>query len=400
MAQKLIVNCATCDARNICEETYAHYASITIHSAALLTSPEGKAVMSKLPVTLDCANVVDVAGDVHLRTINGRHEITPTDVVSASKYYLVVNGVLTIHPHTQKQLEPCVGMTVNGSLICPESMYAALPYVNVNGSNTCYPDGAIVLPRNAVIDNLFALRAKKSVYWSAKRMIMVDPQLDGAALRSKGASFRSGEIIIAQSKVEQLLDLLDEQAQLTIVPDHTAVILDDVTLDEITLRRYGTKLYVVGDVTVPQEAGALGQLEYLNVRGDIKVPQEHKETLLSVLTQLSGELKLVQPTGTMLKDQPFVRITKWMLEQQPTQLQVSDCAVVQIADDVPKEWIAQRLRIQDCAVVKCSQELEDAVTLICTSVAQIGSSDENQGQTYGGAPASDTQVIHAAQYVL
>ena len=39
MAKKLIVNCATCDARTMQEENYAHYETIVINSAALLTSP-------------------------------------------------------------------------------------------------------------------------------------------------------------------------------------------------------------------------------------------------------------------------------------------------------------------------------------------------------------------------
>ena len=42
MAKKLIVNCATCDARNLRQEDYAHYEAITVNSAVLLTSPEGK----------------------------------------------------------------------------------------------------------------------------------------------------------------------------------------------------------------------------------------------------------------------------------------------------------------------------------------------------------------------
>lgn len=409
MAKNLIVNCATCDARTMQEENYAHYETIVINSAALLTSPEGKAVMSKLPVTLNCANVLEVARDVHLRAINGKHEIHGSDAVSPTPFYLVVNGVLTIHPHTQKQLEHCVGITVNGTLTCPESMYATLADVNVNGATTCYPDGAIVLKRNAVIDKVFALRAKNSLYWSARRMIMVDPQLDGAALRSKGASFRSKEVIVAQSKAEELVDLIDEQAQLILVPDHTAVVLDDITLDASTVGRYGKKLYVIGDVTVPQQNAALEGLEYLNVQGDIKVPQEHKDQLLSVLTEVSGAVKVTQPRGTVVEDKPYVKITKWMLEQQPKGILVSDCAFVHIADDIPREWIMERLHIEDCAVVQCCEELEDAVAMVCEDVAQVGHADHMDGSGIGDTIKSalggikgalDTKVINASQYVL
>lgn len=409
MAKKLIVNCATCDARHVKEENYAHYEAITINSAMVVTGSEGKAVMNKLPFVLNCADVVEVPEDVNLRTVNGSHEIKSNDLVAQSRFYLMVNGKLTIHSDTQKQLEPCVGISVNGALICPESIYASLNEVRVNGATTCYPDGAIVLKRNAVVDKLFALRAKNSVYWSAKRMIMVDPQLDGAMLRSKGAFFNSKEVIVAQSKVEELIDLIDEQAQITIVPDNTAVVLDDITLDETTLRRYGNQLYVVGNVTVPVDTEDWEKLEYLNVRGDIKVPQEYKDRLLSVLTEVSGELKIARPKGSTLEDKPYVKITKWMLEQQPTGLQVSDCAVVSIADDIPKDLIVERLHIEDCAMVKCSQELEDAVAMVCEDVAQIGTAGEDDTPDIGDIVKTalggvkgvlDTKIINAAQYVL
>lgn len=405
MAKKLMINCATCDARNVLEENYAHYEQITINCAMVLTSPNGKAVMNKLPFTLNCANVLEVEGNVDLRTVNGRSEIKSGDVVPAEKYYMVVNGALTIGPDTQEQLRQCVGMTINGSLTCPDSVYATLNGVKVNGSTTCYPDGAIVLKRSAVIDKLFALRAKNSLYWSGRRMIMVDSELDADKLKSKGVTFSTKEAIVSQSHVEDLIDLIDEKTEIIIVPDGTAVVQDDITLNEDVLRRYGKQLYVIGDVIVPEEAGALDEVQYLNVRGDVKVPQEHKEKLLKALTEISGEIKTAKPKGAVLEDKPFVKITKWMLEQQATGLEVSDCAIVKIAEDIPKELIVQRLHIEDCGVVKCSEEQEDAVTMICTDVGQIGGSDEADSTGIGDMMKGikgilETKMINAADYVL
>mgnify|MGYP003289876571 CR=1 FL=1 len=408
MAKKLMINCATCDARNALEENYAHYEQITINCAMVLTSPAAKAVMNKLPFTLNCANVLEIEGDVDLRTINGSSEIKSGDVVPNSKYYMIVNGALTIGPNTQKQLAQCVGMTVNGSLTCPESIYALLNGVNVNGSTTCYPDGAIVLKRNAVIDKLFVLRAKNSLYWSGRRMIMVDPELDADKLKAKGVTFSTKEVILSQSKVEALIELIDEKAEIVIVPDGTSVVMDDITLDEDTLRRYGKQLYVIGDVTVPQQADALDDIGYLHVRGDVKVPEEHKEKLLTVLTEISGDVKIAKPKGATLEDKAIVKITKWMLEKQPLGLYVSDCAVVKIADDIPKELIVERLHIEDCAVVKCCEELEDAVAMICTDVGHIGAADDDsmgvgdmlKAAVGGIKGVLETKVINAADYVL
>ena len=409
MAKKLLINCATCDARNALEENYAHYEQITVNCATVLTSPSAKAMMNKLPFTLNCANVLEVEGAVDFRTINGSSEIKSGDVVPTSKYYMLVNGALTIGPDTQAQLAQCVGMTINGSLTCPESIYATLTGVNVNGSTTCYPDGAIVLKRNAVIDKLFVLRAKNNLYWSGRRMIMVDPELDATKLKAKGATFSTKEVILSQSKVEELLDLIDEKAEIIIVPDGTSVVLDDIRLDADTLRRYGKQLYVIGDVTVTEDADILDELTYLNIRGDVKVPQELKEKLLAVLTEISGEVKIAKPKGATLEDKPIVKITKWMLEQQPMGIDVCDCAVVKIADDIPKELIVERLHIEDCGVVRCCEELEDAVTMICTDCGAVGSAEGEDGMGIGDMikdalggikGALDTKVINAADYVL
>ena len=97
-----------------------------------------------------------------------------------------------------------------------------------------------------------------------------------------------------------------------------------------------------------------------------------------------------------------------MLEKQPLGLFVSDCAVVKIADDIPKELIVERLHIEDCGVVKCCEDLEDAVTMICTDVGHIGAEGNDElgvgdmiKDALGGIKgALETKVINAADYVL
>ena len=74
------------------------------------------------------------------------------------------------------------------------------------------------------------------------------------------------------------------------------------------------------------DSNCLDELAYLNVRGDAKVPQERKEKMMEVLTDISGEIKIMKPKGATLEDKPDVKITRWMLEQQPLGLYVSDCA--------------------------------------------------------------------------
>ena len=403
MTKKLVINCAFCDTRKILEENYSHYENIIINAATVLTNSAGKGVLSKLPVTMNCAHVEEIEGDVELKRINGREEIKKSDKVPEKNYFMMVNGNLTIEPGTEKYLEKCVGLTVNGSVTYPESMGVSLVNMKVNGRSVCYPDEAVVLKPNTVIDKLFTLRAKKNLYWSAKRMVMVDPQLDGEQLKNKGAFFSAKEIILAQSKAEEMLDLIDEKAEIIVVPDGTTVIFDDVTLDEAASRRYGTKLYVIGDVAVPKE-NCLEQVEYLNVRGDAKVLEEQKKELLEKITEISGDIRTFKHYGFKIEDKTNLKITKWMLEQQPEGLEVVDCAMVKIAEDIPKELIAEKLSIQDCGIVKCSEEQQDAVELICQDVGSVG--EDNDIVSIVDAALGEnqeelgTKVINAADYVM
>lgn len=409
MAKKMVINCANCDARRVTEETLAAYESVMINAATIVVSPESKELLNRYGAAMNCANVMELDADVELGTVNGTASINSSDLITGKKY-LTVNGSLEIGAGTEEVLASYVGITVNGSVTYPESMSAYLGKLKVNGSTTCYPDGAIILKRNAVIDKLFALRAKSSLYWSSRRMIMVDPQLDGAALEKKGASFSSKEVIIAESKVEAMIGLIDEKADIIIVPDGTAVIPDDVELSDLTVKKYGTKLYIIGDLEVTQESAAvLEQLTYLNIRGDVKVPAELRTKALEAITEISGDVEVVkQFRGWRIEDKMSVRISRWMLEQESEGIAVSDCMTVKIDEDIPKELILEKLTISDVMTVKCAPEQEDVLAAVCEDVMTIGQgSDEDSGiggivkQALGGiGDLMNTKMINASDYVL
>lgn len=410
MAKKMIINCSNCDARKVTEQTLSAYETIVINAATILVSPESKELLNRYGVAMNCASVTELDADVEVSTINGSAEIKSTDAV-IGKRFLTVNGSVTIGPDTQKVLEQYVGICVNGSVTYPESVSAYLAKMKINGSTTCYPDNAIVLKRNAVIDRLFALRAKNSLYWSARRMIMVDPQLDAAVLEKKGATFSSREVILAESKVESLIGLIDEKAEVIIVPDGTSVILDDMELDEMMIKKYGTKLYVIGNLKVRETAAdALAQLEYLNVCGDVSVEESVKMPLMAVLTEVSGDVKLLKkPKGRHLEDKMSLKISKWLLEQEPEGISVSDCMTVALDDDISNEMILEKLSFSDCMQIKCSPEQEAAVAAISEDVMNIGRSSGEDGMgigdvikgALGGAKELlNTKMVNTSDYVM
>lgn len=404
MAKKLIINCGDCDARNVREETLTAYESITINAGDILVTPESKALLYKHNVTMNCADVLELPMDAQLRTINGSAQIKSTDTVP-QKTYLQVNGSLEIGPGSQKVLEQYAGVSVNGAVYCPESVSGYLGKLNVNGSVSVYPDEAIVLKRTAVIDKTFVLRAKERLYWSAKRMIMVDPELDGAALAAKGVRFSTREVLLAQSKVEELIDLIDERADIVILPDGTKVLDDDAKLSDTLLRRYGTKLYIQGDLVVPEESGeALARLEYLNVRGDVKVAELWKERLLEKAEEITGEVEVLK--GLLLKDKLSLRISRELLERETKGVWAEDCVRVKIDPDVPEELLLERLTLRDCVMVYCTAEQETAIGAISTDVVNVYTEADEKATMGGlldgvkGILDLDTKVINAGDYVL
>lgn len=408
MPKKLIINCGDCDARNVSEETLAAYESIAINAGDLLVTPEAKALLNRYGVTMNCGDVLEVEKDVKVTTVNGPGQIKSTDVVM-EKTAASFNGPLEIGPDTQKVLDSYVSITVNGPLTIPESMSGYLGKIKVNGPVICYPDDAIVLKRNAVIDRLFPLRAKSKLYWSAKRMVMVDPKLDAEKLVAKGATFSSKEIILAESKVEGLIQQIDEKADIVVVPDGTGVIMDDVELGNVTVKKHGTRLYIIGDVMMTaQSEEALNQMDYLKICGDATVPESLKDLLLEK-AEIDGDIKTPKlRNGRLISEKMDFRVTKWMLEQETEGICLEDCINVTIDEDIPNELILEKLVISDCLNVKCSAEQEAAVGMVCEDVLNVGPGGEEgmglgtiiKAALGGSENAEDVKVINAGDYVL
>lgn len=402
MAKKMIVNAAVCDMRNVTEETLAAYEEIQVNAAKVFVNRQAKALLAKYPITLNCADTIEVDGEVKVNTVNGSAEISCADTPEWN-IYLTVNGSLRIGPDTEEVLKHYVGISVNGSLTYPKSMSGKIGALQVNGSVNCYPDGAVLLKRTAVIDKLFVLRAKPGLYWAARRMILVDPALDGAALAEKGVKFSTKSAILAESLAEQAAALFDDSTDIEIVPDGTAVVRDDLNLNRAAFRRYGGRLYVIGDVTIEEDAGELlPELEYLHVEGEVRLPVSLAEAFASVKAEYN---ELLTVKGRVIADRPAARVTRWMLEREAEGVLVLDCAMVTLDKDIGPGLIADRLSIRDCAAVNCTPEQEAAVAMIAQDVAEIGpgagdADGAGLGGLLGGILDPNCKTVNAATYVM
>ena len=404
--KKMMVNCAVCDMRNVSEETLKNYEQVVVNAATALVTPEKKDLINRYNVIMNVADVIEVPAGENVRVIsqNGSYELTadraPQD---GETVILFINGVLNIDADAAEAAQKYYQINVNGEVTMPKSISGRLNNLSVNGSVNTYPDGAIRLNRNAEIDKTFPLRAKENaLYWAFRRLIFTDLALDTEKLRSRNVRFAAKTALIAESLAEAVVPMLTEDTEILIVPDGTKFFGFDARMNKRFLKKFGTKAYINGDLTVEDDAAEiLSEIEYLYVNGNVKISEALADAFEDIDAHYD-ELLIQKKTGKIIEDHVRATVDKALLEKYADGILVTDCAMVHIAKDVPDELILERLTIADCAKVFCSEEQEAAVSAVSKDVAMIGGADESMKDVLTGALHLNPEykVINAAEYVM
>ena len=407
--KKMIVNCATCDMRTVSEETLQAYEQIVVNAATVLVTAKTKELIHRYNLMLNAADVLEVpvGDDVRVNSHNGAYELTADAAPQAGVWaMLMVNGALTIGEDALEAARAYQRIRVNGAVIVPKSMAGKLTNLSVNGSTDTYPDGAILLRRNAVIDRTFPLRVRENaLYWASRRLVFTDAELNVEKLAEKGVRFASRLALIAESLAEAVTPLLSEETDILIVPGGTKFVNGYAKVDRRFIKKHGAKVYVNGDLIVEADgAEAFPQIEYLYVNGQVKIPADLVEAFEEIDAHYD-ELKVVRNWGKIIEDQVRVKVDAALLDKFPMGVLVTDCAMVKIAKDLTPELILERLAIEDCAQVFCTEEQESAVSAVAEDVASIGGMGEAMDGIADMVTGSlhlnpNVKVINAADYVM
>lgn len=400
-----VINAAICDTREVTEESLAGFESITINAAVVITGERSMELLNRYHVTLNSSNVMEIPDEAHvtMQVINGKGEIGPE--TDGTGVLLVVNGRLTVADGGLEAARSYYKIQVNGRVLVPRSFQGQLSNLSVNGRTEYYPDGAALLKPDTRVDDLFAARATHSCYYCPGHLFFPDAGTDPEKLAVKGLRFSARKVVVAESLLDRLLPMIDEEADIVRVPDGACLVDGDLELNAKALRKYGTKLIVTGDVTI-DDGKALSSLEYLLAEGTVTVTQELADAFDAVNSEYGG-LKVVDPELGYIADRPMVKAGPAMLKKYPKGVRIEDCARVTLAADLTPEEILEKLKISDCALVICSSEQEEAVSMITEDVAMIRVSkadEEEEEGGFGGMLGSfldqvkNTQVINSAEY--
>lgn len=398
--KNLRVNCALCNIRSITEEVLSAYESVRINCAQLITSPEAQQLLSRYGVQINCANTVNAEEDVRVSVINGSTELYPGQAVPAEKTLLIVNGSVRVAPGCEEILRSYAHITVNGNVECPRSMVPLINMMSINGSTNAYPDDCIRLKSTTVLDRTFQLRAKQdALYYASKRVVALAQDIDFAALAAKNVRFETKELLVCESLAEAAAALVDERAEITIVPDGCAYVDDDAELNQSLYTRYGGKLFINGDLEITAESAPwLEKIEYLRVNGDIEVVRSMQEKLAAV-NAIYEELKVV--SGKKIVDKPKLTVTASLLERAEDGLDIIDCDEVTFQEDITPELIQEKLmRLADCARVVCTEEQLPALELIAEDVGKLGPDSGQEEEEEKSDEDENTVKINCASYTF
>lgn len=375
--KNLKVEAAVLDLRHLSEETLASYEKIEMEAALALTGPDTETLLAKHGVELSTAMTQRCGADIAVNMVNGKMTLSAARRPEG-KTILIVNGKLDIAPDAADTLRAYEKIVVNGKALCPESLAGLVTEkCTINGKLSVYPDDAVVLKGNVKLDKLFLLRAQNRLYWTEKRFVAVDPKLDAEALAAKGARFAAPSAIVAEQFVETLAPLFDDDVELAILPEGAVLVDDDLTLDAKALRRYGSKLYVTGDVTVaPDAAEALAQMEYLHIDGDATLPAALEEAFYAIPEAEYGEVRVLR--GKLFNGSMNAKIDAGVLALDPDGVSCIGCAVVTLDEGLTPEEIMAKLRLDSCAVVRCTAAQEAAVNAVAKDVAAVKVTDASE----------------------
>ena len=114
MKKNKMINAATCDARNVTEESLTGYENITINASILIVNERSKELLNKYPVTMNAATVLEVPDgeNISVQSINGKGEIGPE--ADGTRVFLIVNGTLSIADGSETAVKSYYRIIVKG----------------------------------------------------------------------------------------------------------------------------------------------------------------------------------------------------------------------------------------------------------------------------------------------
>ncbi len=398
LKKTLKIEAAFVDFTRLTDEKLACYEKVEIDAASVILSESAQAVLQKYSHNINAASIITVPDGCTVDTKNGSYTLAPNDKASGLKA-LIINGSCTVLPNSEDALASYQTVVVNGSILLPAG--ANISNLEVNGSQTVYPADAVLIQDDLDADRLFALRAKKDALYYVTGVVRMLKN-DGAAqiLAEKNVRFVCERALVCEESLEQAAPLFDESVRFTVTPAGMIYVPGGAALNTALLARYGTRLFVDGNLSIDNDDGSLAKVEALQVQGHVRLIQALEEAFYAKCHDFGG-MRIIG-VGKLLADRPQITVTTALLDECTQGIWLADCAMVTIADDVPLDLLRQRLLgITDCSMINCLDAHRGIVEAASDGISMVNSHPAGAPQEQKPQNTDDTvTVIKSATYQI
>lgn len=390
------LNCNVCDTRKMLEDVFEGYEKVAVNADILICNQRSKAILNRYAVTLNVDAIIESEEEFEVTTQNGSYEIN-SDSVPMKRTCLVVNGSLLIRPGTEEILKKYVKIVVNGGVKCPQSLAAYVQSMSVNGWTEFYPDECILMGGELKIDKYFPIRARENGYYYSSEILLLDKTVDLEKLKNKIVRFKTEKLIIAEEMLEKAISIFNDDLELVVIPEGYAYLEGTVSMDEKTVKKYGSRLFVNGNLELTEtEPQVFAQIEMLKVTGEVRILEEQQKSF----DELDAEYDSVAVVkGVIISNRIDVTIDRAMLELHPSGVTVQNIVDVKLSEEITVEQILKLLQIENCVSVFCSELQKSAVTKVSKNVVYI-KTEESGGKSITEELFGEKNMINADSYVL
>lgn len=398
--KSLILNCEVCDSRNMKEEDYQQYETVTINSEVLMVNERSKSMLLRLSVRQNIERTLECEEETDVRIVNGVYEITP-DMVPQKPVILVANGPLKVMPGTEAVLRKYKCLILNGPAEFPESLADFINEMTVNGKVTVYPDDHVILGDNFVMDLYFPVRSVEGTkYFARDAVIIQDADVDVAKLLQKNIHIRTPRLIVPESRIEECSRLFDADVDFMVVPEGMALVYGNAVLDEELIRRKGRRLFVYGCLELKEDTDMemiRREIRQLVVTGSVSLYRHQKEEFQKIDARYL-DLR-IQSQERVLAGMVTVHLNKKLFDSSPDGIRVGSAVKVVIEEDVTPEMILRGLNGINCLQIECSGEQREALNQIEPEYGMMPPMPDHKAAP--GMPGEDAPlIVNAESYVM
>lgn len=399
MEKKLIINCDVCDTRKLNENAYKNYESIMINSDIVIVNAESKAAIEGLNTVFNADEFIETedSEEFDVVSVNGSYTIGESEP-EGSRIILAVNGSLTIKPKAGNALKHYHRISVNGAVMCPESLSAQISRISLNGGSVIYPDDCTLLNGDFTIDKYFPLRAAANgKYFVNGTVRIIDEAVDVSKLAEKQVRFKAKKLLVLEDKIEECAPLFDESAEFIVVPNGFSLVDGNAALDEELIKSRGDKIFVFGNLDARETVMPYAEaIKKLIVTGTVTLTKKSAAEFKRINAEYKNT-KLVK--SVIWKDKAAARLTNRALGLSDDGISVENCGILTIAGDVTPEDILKLVDMRNIGVVSCSAEQADAVNTAGENIGRITQEVlKDTVSVFGDVLKS--KVINADKYIM